>query len=176
MPYEKSTNSGETTFSVNPEKAPSLLKTLLLPLSIPFLILCAVDILLGLMAAGVLGAWIYFSQNSKNVTQYRTSSKFSVSPTGVKINGVFYAMDDIHRLIIRNHVDEQYVFISNYQSYHAPASTARGLQLRRKLIDVSYRIDLESNGKAIPLAGGLNEPTAYAVLSDVNKMLKFNGS
>ncbi|EON77879.1 hypothetical protein ADIS_1592 [Lunatimonas lonarensis] len=134
----------------------------------------ALDFLLGLATTAILGAWIYFSQNSKNVTQYRTPSRFSVTPEGIKLNGVFYAKDNIHRLIIRNHVDEQYVFVSNYQSYHAPASTARGLQLRQKLIDVSYRVDLESNGKAIPLAGGLNEPTAYAVLTDVNRVLKLN--
>lgn len=173
MPYRKQAENHSTTFYVQPEEAPSLLKALLLPIAIPLLISWALSFYFGLILTAGLAIWIYFAQRSRNVTQYRHPVNFSANANGVTFNGTFYKKEDIHRLIIRNHMNEQYVFVSDYQAYHAPVSTARGLQLRQRLTAVSYRVDMESNGTAIALAGGLTEPTAYAILADVSRLMNF---
>jgi hypothetical protein len=39
------------------------------------------------------------------------------------------------------------------------------------LAEISYRLDAEHGGKATTLAGGLNETTAYGLMTDVSNIL-----
>lgn len=41
-----------------------------------------------------------------------------------------------------------------------------------KLGPISYRVDVEARGVPTTLAGGLTEPTASAIMTDVNKCLQ----
>jgi hypothetical protein len=174
MPYTKTNENNETIFHVTPEQAPSLLNALILPLLLPFIILFAINIFIFLLAVAVIGIWIYFNQKSDNVTRYRNPSVVSVSQNGLSFNNTFYKKEDIHRLIIRNHVNDQYVFVPARLSYEQPGNVDRGLKLRQKLIAVSYRVDMEIGGKPYTLAGGINEPTAYALLKDISRIMEFD--
>jgi hypothetical protein len=40
-----------------------------------------------------------------------------------------------------------------------------------KLGPISYRVDVEARGVPTTLAGGLTEPTASAIMTDLNKLL-----
>lgn len=171
MSYKKINSANGVKFETIPEEAPSLLKALIFPVGIPMLILIGISMPIGIIVTGLLGVWIYFLQKNENVTKYRKPSSFIVSPSGIEINGRVYEKENIHRFIMRNHLNEQYLVIPDQAINNNPISTARGLKLREKLTQVSYRVDAEANGVAIPLAGGLTEPTAYAILQDVSKIL-----
>jgi hypothetical protein len=49
---------------------------------------------------------------------------------------------------------------------------AVGANYGKKLARVSWRLDVEARGKAYTLAGGLEETTAYGLMSDVERSLK----
>jgi hypothetical protein len=42
----------------------------------------------------------------------------------------------------------------------------------QKLGPISYRVDAEARGVPTTLAGGLTEPTAFAIMADVSKALQ----
>jgi hypothetical protein len=174
MPYTKTiNNNNETIFEVIPNKVPSIFNALLLPLLIPLIILFAINIFIFLLVVAALAVCLYLSQKSNNVNRYRTNSFFSVIENGVKYQNIFFKREDIHRLLIRSHVNERYVYVPARLSYEQPGNAHRGLKLRQKLIAVSYRVDMELNGKPHTLDGGIDEPTAYALLQDVSKGIHF---
>ena len=43
-----------------------------------------------------------------------------------------------------------------------------------KLGPISYRVDVEARGVPTTLAGGLDEPTASAIMTDVNRLLELS--
>jgi hypothetical protein len=173
MSYIKTKTDKGSLFNITPEEAPSLLKAILFPVMIPLAILLFINVYIFLLMLLGLGAWIYVSQNSKNVTQYRTPTAFTVNENGVLFGNTMYAKEDIHRLIIRNHVNEQYVFVPGKETYHRPEDVRAGLKLRQQLINVSYRVDMEVNGKPLTLAGGITEPAAFAILSETAKIMNY---
>ena len=101
----------------------------------------AVPVPWGLAALGVLPVVIFQSVSLM-------PSTFSVSADAVSIEGRSIRRKDIHRAIIRNHV------LSGGQ-----------------LADISCRVDMEAGGVPHTLAGGLNESTAFAILTDVCSIL-----
>ena len=163
MPYKKTTSGANTIFVSEPEKAPSFLQSAIWLLVIPLLILWGINFALGFIMTILLGVWIYFIQNNKNVTRWRERMEFTLNDKGVQLGNKFYNKDDIHRIIIRNHMNEKYIFIPEQISRQNPVATQKGLKLREKLTAVSYRVDLESNGTAVTIAGGITEPAAYAI-------------
>jgi hypothetical protein len=171
MPYTKTIDDDGVLFEVEPEKAPSFLHASFLLLLAPVIVLWMVDIKLGVLAILALAAWAFFIQRNKNVTQYRQRKSFKASVEGIKVNNRFYSKENIHRLKIRNHIDKNYVMSSPV--YGMPGSMKAGLGLREKLLNVSYRVDLEAEGVAIVIAGGITEATAYAIVSDLNKIFEW---
>ena len=171
MPYKKTTSGADTIFVTEAEKAPSFLQSAIWLLVIPLLILWGINFALGFIMTILLGIWIYFIQNNKNVTRWRERMEFTLNEKGVQLGNQFYNKDDIHRIIIRNHMNEKYLFVPEHISQRNPAATQTGMKLREKLTAVSYRVDLESNGTPVTIAGGLTEPAAYAILSDISRLL-----
>lgn len=171
MPYNKTKSGADTLFISEPGKAPSFLKSAIWLLVVPLLILWGINFALGFIMTILLGTWIYFIQNNKNVTKYRERMEFTINDKGVQLGNKFYNKHDIHRIIIRNHMNDKYLFVPEHISQRNPAATQTGLKLREKLTAVSYRVDLESNGTPVTIAGGLTEPSAYAILSDVSRLL-----
>ncbi len=176
MPYKKTISGTDTIFVTEPEKAPSFLQSAIWLLILPLLLLWGISFTLGFIVTALLGLWIYFIQNNKNVTRWRERMEFTLNEKGVHLSNQFYNKDDIHRIIIRNHMNEKYLFVPEHMSQRNPAATQQGLKLREKLTAVSYRVDLESNGTAVTIAGGLTEPAAYAIFSDVSRLLNFKTS
>lgn len=109
--------------------------------------------------------------------RYRKPSRFSVSGGGISVRGTQINRCDIHRVIIRNHVlsaDDSSIVAPWDNSAGAAAAAlggAAGRRFRNRLGAISYRVELEASGVATTLAGGLNESTAFAVLSDVSRIL-----
>jgi hypothetical protein len=105
---------------------------------------------------------------------YRSAAKFAVRPEGITLNGQFLKTPDIHRVLIRNHLmgDQEIIVIANRSI--AEAARADGLAIRNKIATISYRVDVEAGGVAHTLAGGLSETVAYAIQSDVARIIGFS--
>ena len=173
MPYQKTISGSITKFETEPEKAPSFLQSAIALIIIPLLIAWAINPTFGFVVTALLGLWIYFIQNNKNVIKWREKMEFTLTNKGIQLGNKFYNKDDIHRIIIRNHMNEKYLFVPEQISHRNPGATQQGLKLREKLTAVSYRVDFESNGIPVTIAGGVTEPTAYAILSDVAGILNY---
>jgi hypothetical protein len=122
-----------------------------------------------------------FIWKGKQANQYRAPVTIKVSPATIDINGKAVPTSELHRLILRNHVDGTEVF-GGVQQYgggvsaglqNAGAALGQHLEKKRiqKLAEISYRLDAEHGGKATTLAGGLNETTAYGLMTDVSNIL-----
>jgi len=171
MAYSKETQGETARFTVEPESVP-------LPLSligmgvIPLAILAFVCITGGLVFAAIFAAVLWLRMKVfSSARQFRSASTFSVSPEGVTIDGKLIRRRDIHRAVIRNHVfDNDSGVITLHQGLGA-MSMAANAKAKSQLADVSYRVDIEAGGTPHTVASGLEEPAAFAVLSDVSALL-----
>jgi hypothetical protein len=113
--------------------------------------------------------------HSKQATLYRTPATFRVSSTGIQVGGATIAKDAIHRVIVRNHIlksAESVIVVSNPTPNSGQQNVVAGMNWAiSKLGPISYRVDVEARGVPTTLAGGLTEPTASAIMTDVNKLL-----
>jgi malonyl CoA-acyl carrier protein transacylase len=92
------------------------------------------------------------------------------------VNGNSIPKDAIHRIIIRNHVREaagDVIMVANPNVNSGQQNVVAGMNWAvSKLGPISYRVDAEARGVPTTLAGGLTEPTASAIMMDVNKALQ----
>jgi hypothetical protein len=117
--------------------------------------------------------------HSKQATLYRTPARFRVSKTGVEVAGSNIPKDAIHRIIVRNHVLKaagDVIIVADPHPNSGQQNVVAGMNWAiSKLGPISYRVDAEARGVPTTLAGGLTEPTAFAIMADVNKVLQIPG-
>jgi len=177
MPYSKNNIEDGVKFDVQPNKAPSAITYFLVAIApvLIFVFMCASIYLLVILAVITIGI-AFFVDKSAKYTKYRDNSTFIVNDKGVTKSGNFYSSNDIQRILYKNHIDN-FEYIALVSSRPTNAATVHGLESyfkqNQKLAAVSYRVDIESNGKPITLCGGLTEPEAFAILSDISKILDF---
>jgi hypothetical protein len=121
---------------------------------------------------------MYLLMHSKQATQYRVPARFRVSKTGIELNGNSIPKDAIHRIIVRNHVlkaASEVIVVANPNVNSGQQNVVAGMNWAiSKLGPISYRVDAEARGVPTTLAGGLTEPTASAIMMDVNKALQLS--
>lgn len=175
MGYKKTEQGQETIFETEPEKVPSQFWRVFAAMFLVVLLSLLVSWWMTL--AFVLLTWVlaWAIRNSKNSQAYRSATKFSVRKDGVTLNGQFLKTSDIHRVIIRNHLmaDQEIHVVATGGNIPAKAQID-GLAIRNQIATISYRVDIEAGGVAHTLAGGLNETVAYAIQSDVARILGFS--
>ena len=114
--------------------------------------------------------------HSKQARQYRAPAKFRVSKTGIDVSGTNIPKDAIHRVIVRNHVLKaagDVIIVADPHPNSGQQNTVAGMNWAvQKLGPISSRVDAEARGVPTTLAGGLTEPTAFAIMADVNKTLQ----
>ena len=100
---------------------------------------------------------------------------FSVSPDGVEVGGRTIPSDQIHRVVLRNGMDGEFVFVGGRSSLQQGSSlmAASGL---KKLTKIAYFVAVEHGGMQTALAGGMDEAQAYAVFTEVSKRLGFENA
>ncbi len=196
--YKKSASGDETKFDVTPAHVPFPIGG-----SIFFGTICGVAAILFFINGPVIigffilifaiGLILLFWKGGP-ASKYRESTSFLASPDGIMINGSRLSTGDIHRLILRNHVDGSQIAGPSFQgpavaynagtmagavgaSAHAAfagvAATGEMLAQRRrmKIQRIAYRLDAEAGGKATTLACGMDETTAYGLMTDVANIL-----
>jgi hypothetical protein len=177
--YQTQQVGDATEFSTTPEEVPRPWVMVAIPGALLVLIAFASGFIYGLIACAFIYGAMYLLMNSKQATQYRTPAKFRASKTGIEVGGTTIPKDAIHRVIVRNHVlkaAEGVIVVA------APGAQGAGQQNMvagmnwaiSKLGPISYRVDVEARGVPTTLAGGLTEPTASAIMTDVNKCLQIS--
>ena len=174
--YESREIDGATEISTTPETVPMPIALVAIPGTLLVLIALSMKFIYGLIAAGFCYGAMYLLMHSKQATLYRTPAKFRVSPKGVDVGGTTIAKDTIHREIVRNHVlksAEGIIVVANPNQNSGQQNTVSGMNWAiSKLGPISYRVDVEARGVPTTLAGGLTEPVASAIMSDVSKVLQ----
>jgi hypothetical protein len=176
--YESRQVDGATEFSTTPEPVPMPLALVAIPGTLLVLIALSMKFIYGLIAAGFCYGAMYLLMHSKQATQYRTPATFRVSPTGIDIGGTKIPKDAIHRVIVRNHVlksAEGIIVVASPVQNSGQQNVVAGMNWAiSKLGPISYRVDVEARGVPTTLAGGLTEPAASAIMTDVSKVLQLS--
>lgn len=174
--YDSHPAGDATEFSTTPEPVPQPWLLVAIPGGLLVLIAMAESIVWGIIAAAFVYGAMYLLTHSKQATQYRTPARFRVSPSGVEVNGTTIPKDAIHRIIVRNHVTNaaaSVIVVADGHPNSGQQNTVAGMNWAvQKLGPISYRVDAEARGVPVTLAGGLTEPTASAIMADVNKVLQ----
>lgn len=191
--YKKESQAGGVSFSVLPASSPFPTAVFVifafinapfifaviyheagLAIFAPFIFLFSVAILL-------------LKWQGPKASRYRSSAQFLVAKDAITLNGREMSRSDIHRLVLRNHISQQenafsYDTVIATTGFSAAAGAAMigagqraAAQHLDKLARVSWRLDVEAQGKAFTLAGGLDDVTAYGLMQDVGKVIGFGG-
>jgi hypothetical protein len=179
MPGYESQQVGDATeISTNPESVPAPWLLVAIPGGLLVLIAFASGFVYGVVAAGFVYGAMYLLMHSKQATLYRMPAKFRVSKNGIEVGGNTIPKDAIHRVILRNHVLQaagEVIIVADGHPNSGQQNMVAGMNWAvSKLGPISYRVDAEARGVPTTLAGGLTEPTAAAILSDVNKSLQLS--
>lgn len=197
--YEKTATGDGSKFDVRPARIPFpigftiLAAIACLPGAVWFsfaMNLPTIGVLFLIFGAGM----ILFVWKGGPASKYREATSFVVTSDGIAISGSKLPANGIHRLILRNHVDGSQIAGPSLQgpavaynagtmagavgaSAHAAfagvAATGEILAQRRrlKIQRIAYRLDAEAGGKATTLACGMDETTAYGLMTDVANIL-----
>ncbi|HXL22807.1 MAG TPA: hypothetical protein VOA78_10090 [Candidatus Dormibacteraeota bacterium] len=176
--YDTQQVGDATEISTTPEKVPAPWLLVAIPGVLLVLIALSISFFLGLLAAGFVYGAMYLLMHSKQATQYRTPARFRVSKAGIEVGGTTIPKDAIHRVIVRNHITkaaESVIVVANPNPHSGQQNVVAGMNWAiSKLGPISYRVDAEARGVPTTLAGGLTEPTASAIMTDVNKFLQLS--
>jgi hypothetical protein len=167
-----------TEISTVPEKVPYPWLLVAIPGTLLVLIALSMSFFAGLVAAAFCYGAMYLLMHSKQATQYRTPAKFRVSKTGIELGGTTIPKEAIHRVIVRNHVRQaagDVIVVADAHPNSGQQNVVAGMNWAlSKLGPISYRVDAEARGVPTTLAGGLTEPTAAAIMTDVSKALQLS--
>jgi hypothetical protein len=174
--YETQQMGDATEISTTPEKVPAPWLLVAIPGSVLVLIALATGFIYGVLAAGFVYGAMYLLMHSKQGTLYRAPAKFRVSKSGIELGAATIPKDTIHRVIVRNRVLQaagDVIIVADGHPNSGQQIVVAGMNWAvSKLGPISYRVDAEARGVPTTLAGGLTEPIAAAIMTDVNKTLQ----
>ena len=122
------------------------------------------------LAMGGFSLWYGWTRDIRP-KGYKENSTFRVTSDTIEADGRRFPKEDIHRLLIRNGISDQEVSSGYYQEVNA--SQAAGLAYRARVGTIANALTLEAGGKSTILAGGMDNTTAFGLLTDVSKVLGF---
>lgn len=104
---------------------------------------------------------------------HRHPSSFFVNHDAIQSNGQHIARSSIHRIIIRNAYDNTPRIVLTGQTIST--GTAVGHDIRHMMEQISFSVDVEAGGKAVQLAGGMDEVTAFGLFKEVTRTMGLDG-
>jgi hypothetical protein len=175
--YDSQQVGDASEISTTPEAVPQPWLLVAIPGGLLILLaLGAEGFIWGVVAAGFVYGAMYLLTHSKQATLYRTPARFRVSKTGIEVGAATIPKDTIHRIIVRNHVLKaagDVIIVADANPNSGQQNVVAGMNWAiSKLGPISYRVDVEARGVPTTLAGGLTEPTAFAIMADVSKVLQ----
>ena len=172
--YQKRQEGSATIFTITPAKAPKFTA---------IIVIGAICLLFGfgMMGGGTSGAgfvmllmggfaaWYGWTRDIRP-KEHRKPSTFRVTQAEIEANGITFHKDNIHRLILRNGITDQELL----QVSTTSAAAMAGMAYKARVGLIANALTVEAGGKSTMLAGGMDETTAYGLLSDVGKVLNFD--
>ncbi len=177
--YQKRQDGDKMVFEVTPSTAPKNTGAFALGV-LPILLLGLFawgmhSTSLTIVVAVLVSLFVYFGFfHDGRPRAHKSHSPFRVSSTAIETNGRSFNKDDIHRLIIANGMTKQQLALDHVAGAGNPAmmdSVAVRRGYAQRLSTVANSLDLETGGKAYMLAGGMNETTAYGLMTDVGRVI-----
>jgi hypothetical protein len=132
--------------------------------------------LMGLIAMGGGGYAAYWAwTHDLRPPAHRVPSTFRVTADHIESNGQTFKKDDIHRLIIKNGITNN-VATAPGLLIQVPTATAVGAAHRMQVSLTANGLEVETGGRGYVLAGGMDETTAFGLLSDVSRAIGFRAA
>ena len=140
-------------------------------------------VIVGVVMGFILAGSYVFSR-AGSLSKFRSrrapAETFAAGLQGIRLrNGRLIEVTRIRRLVCRNvQTGGTGVFIGGAGAVGslAAAGAARHLADAEAYFPISYQLELEADGRTIPVAGCLTAATANALLEDVSKALNFRPS
>jgi hypothetical protein len=130
--------------------------------------------LLGLICLGGGGTAVWWGwTHDLRPPSHRAPSSFRVTSDTIQSNGQTFNKNDIHRLIIKNGVTDEEVGNPGIL-IEVPRAQAMGMVHRLEVSRTAHGLEVETGGRGYVLAGGMDKTTAFGLLSDVSRVLRFN--
>jgi hypothetical protein len=168
--YTKRQDGDAFVFEVTPAQSPKFIM-----IAVGGVVLGLIGLVMGPVGWIIflpIGAWAIWFGYYKDIrpAAHRLPSNFRVSQNAVESSGRTFAKNDIHRLIIKNGVNNE---VLGNPSVVIPVntSTAMGVAHRGKVAAVANALELETGGRSYFLAGGMDSTTAFGLLHDVSKVM-----
>jgi hypothetical protein len=166
--YKKTESGGVTTFEVTPAPAPKFW----------YLIIIGGLCMLGLLALpgglifvlmGAFALWYGWTRDLRPKAT-RKPATFKVTADSIDADGKTFKKGDIHRIILKNSITDKELPMEMYTSN---ANQAAGMAFRAQTSMIANTLNVEMGGKSNVIAGGMDDTTAYGLLTDVSKILGF---
>jgi hypothetical protein len=176
--YQKRQEGGATIFEVTPAPMKKfMLIVILAGIGVLFgLAVISSEHFLGLLMVGGCGYAVYWAwTHDLRPPEHRVASTFRVTPGTIEANGQTWNKADIHRLIIKNGITKN-VATAPGVMVEVPTMAAAGAAHRMQVSLTANGLEVEAGGRGTVLAGGMDETTAFGLLTDVSRVLGFTTS
>jgi hypothetical protein len=175
--YSKRQDGNATVFDVTPAAPPKFISAIGAGIVAVLLGLGTMSDLGGLaiviLALGGYAIW-YGLKRDIRPKGYKERSTFRVTPNAIEAGGRTFNKDDIHRLLIRNGISDQEISPGGGGvEITVSGAQAAGMVHRARVGTIANGLTVETGGKTTILAGGMDETTAFGLLTDVSKILGF---
>jgi len=170
--YTKRQEGTTTVFQVVPASAPKFTYLLIIGVVCAFggLVSIASGFGVFFLLMGGFALWYGWTRDQRP-KDHKVPMSFRVTPEQIDASGRTFAKSDIHRLILKNGITDKEL---NIQQWTSNTNVAAGMAQRAKIAQVANSLNVETGGKSYMLAGGMDETTAYGLLTDVSKILALN--
>jgi hypothetical protein len=171
--YSKRQDGAATVFDVTPASAPKFMYLVIFGGFVGLLglgFIASGGIFMLIMAGIAIWYGWFRDQRPKD---HKVSRTFRVSTDRIEADGRTFEKGDIHRLILKNGITDKELPVQQWTSNR---NEMAGMAHRANLSMVSNSLNVETGGKSYLLAGGMDETTAYGLLTDVSRVLGFSTS
>ena len=168
--YKKRQEGNATVFEVTPAQAPKFWYLVIIGAVVGLGGLLAMPGGLAFVAMGGFAFWYGWTRDLRPKAT-RQSATFKVTPDTMEAGGVTYRKDDIHRLLLKNSITDKELPMRD-ATRRIPISRQAWHSVPR-LSMVANTLNVEMGGKSTAIAGGMDETTAYGLLTDVSRIMGF---
>jgi hypothetical protein len=167
--YKKRQEGNGTVFEVTPAQAPKFWYLVIIGAVVGLGGLLAMPGGLAFVAMGGFAFWYGWTRDLRPKAT-RQSATFKVTPDTIEAGGVTYRKDDIHRLLLKNSITDKELPM---EIYTTNTNQQAGMAFRAQMSMVANTLNVEMGGKSTAIAGGMDETTAYGLLTDVSRIMGF---
>lgn len=167
--YKKRQEGNATVFDVTPATAPKFWYLIIIGGVIGLGGLLAMPGGAFFVAMGGFALWYGWTRDLRPKATRKPAS-FKVTPEMIEASGQTFKKDDIHRVLLKNSITDQELPMEMYTSN---TNQMAGMAFRAQTSMIANTLNVELGGKSTVIAGGMDNTTAYGLLTDVSKVLGF---